>query len=199
MISSMSSSLITLLTSFPCSASPSCIAIPSLIICAHSTHAASLATCAINCWPTSAWLHTSCTPTAPFAVKRAVAFLTACWRASSTFAVWYPVNWHHSVAPSTSNCLPPVITINLFSHSFTGRNSPTFPSLAILDINLPASFFPFPLSCPIILLLPNSCRQCWPLVVKAACCLVLASVPLVRLSVANGALYFFVQCLLYCF
>ncbi|KAF8446572.1 hypothetical protein BDZ91DRAFT_753305 [Kalaharituber pfeilii] len=157
MTSSMSSSLITLLTLFPCSASPSCIAIPSLIICAHSTHAASLAVCAINCWPTSAWLHTSCTPTAPFAVKRAVAFLTACWRASSTFAV-----------------------------------CPTFPSLSILDINLPASFFPFPLSCPIILLLPNSCRRCWPLVVKAACCLVLASVPLVRLSVANGALYFFV-------
>ncbi|KAF8435613.1 hypothetical protein BDZ91DRAFT_756912 [Kalaharituber pfeilii] len=183
MTSSMSSSLITLLTLFPCSASPSCIAIPSLIICAHSTHAASLAVCAINCWPTSAWLHTSCTPTAPFAVKRAVAFLTACWRASSTFA---------SVAPSTSNCLPPVITVNLFSHSFTGRNSPTFPSLSILVINLPASFFPFPLSCPIILLLPNSCRRCWPLVVKAACCLVLASVPLVRLSVANGALYFFV-------
>ncbi|KAF8453276.1 hypothetical protein BDZ91DRAFT_749609 [Kalaharituber pfeilii] len=173
MTSSMSSSLITLLTLFPCSASPSCIAIPSLIICAHSTHAASLAVCAIN-------------------FKRAVAFLTACWRASSTFAVWYPVNWHHSVAPSTSNCLPPVITVNLFSHSFTGRNSPTFPSLSILDINLPASFFPFPLSCPIILLLPNSCRRCWPLVVKAACCLVLASVPLVRLSVANGALYFFV-------
>ncbi|KAF8459965.1 hypothetical protein BDZ91DRAFT_740757, partial [Kalaharituber pfeilii] len=174
--SSISSSLITLLTSFPCSASPSCIAIPSLIICAHSAHAASLAVCAINCWPTSAWLHTS--------FKRAAAFLTACWRASSTFAVWYPVNWHHSVAPSTSNCLPPVITVNLFSHSFTGRNSPTFPSLSILDIILPASFFPFPLSCPIILLLPNSCSQ--------SCCLVLASVPLVRLSVANGALYFFV-------
>ncbi|KAF8463352.1 hypothetical protein BDZ91DRAFT_764723 [Kalaharituber pfeilii] len=49
---------------------------------------------------------TSCTPTAPFAVKRAAAFLTACWRASSTFAVWYPVNWHHSVAlPHRIACL----------------------------------------------------------------------------------------------
>ncbi|KAF8462844.1 hypothetical protein BDZ91DRAFT_733489 [Kalaharituber pfeilii] len=112
--------------------------------------------CAINYWPTSAWLYTS---------------------------FWYPVNWHHSMAPSTLNCLPPVITVNLFSHSFTGRNSPTFPSLSILDIILPASFFPFPLSCPIILLLPNSCSQ--------SCCLVLASIPLVRLSVANSTLYLF--------
>ncbi|KAF8459942.1 hypothetical protein BDZ91DRAFT_740645, partial [Kalaharituber pfeilii] len=148
--SSISSSLITLLTSFPCSASPSCIAIPSLIICAHSAHAASLAVCAINCWPTSAWLHTSCTPTARCS-QEAAAFLTACWRASSTFAVWYP---------------------------------PHIPFAFHSRYHSACLFLSFPLSCPIILLLPNSCSQ--------SCCLVLASVPLVRLSVANGALYFFV-------